>query len=307
MRVLLSILCVGLFLRGESYPSAWNYVAPDARSIIGLEWLRLQDSFLGEAVSAELWTEGHLGIPELDCLKQSREILLSAPDFLAVFSGPFPAAVVESQASRAGLLKSSYNGVRLWIASEKTRRSLAQVNDNLLLIGWRDTLEEAIDRGMQTELRPYSPLLARGARLAPSGDFWIAANALPDPLVNVFLPLKIETADFDGVVSARTGLRIDARYNMATTEDALLSAQYFREAIPNFHAVLQGMHVIPEGESVLLRLEVAAEELEQHLRPPAPPVTEAKPKPAEPAGPRVVRISGLDDGPREVPLPAKPQ
>jgi hypothetical protein len=204
-------------------------------------------------------------------------------------------------------LKTSYNGVRLWLAPEKTRRSVAQVNDNLLLIGWRDTLEEAIDRGVQTDLRAYSPLLARGARLAPAGDLWIVANALPDPLVSVFLPLRIETADFDGVVAARNGLRLDARYNMTSTEDALLSAQYFREALPDFHAVLQGMHVIPEGESVLLKLEVTAGDLDQFLRPPEPPIAEEKPKPVEPAGPRVVRIIGLDDGPREVALPAKTQ
>ena len=307
MCVLLLFLYVAALMPGESYPSAWNYVAPDAKSIVGIEWRQLRGLFLGDAVGAELWTEGHLGIPDLDCLRQSREILLSAPDFLAIFSGSFPAAIVESQAAKAGLLKSSYNGVRLWIAPEKTRRSVAQVNDNLLLIGWRDTLEEAIDRGVQTDLRAYSPLLARGARLAPNGEIWVAANALPDPLVDVFLPLGIETADFDGLVSARNGLRLDARYNMASTEDALLSAQYFREALPNFHAILQGMHVIPEGESVLLKLEVPAGELEQYLRPPEPVVTEVKPKPPEPRGPRVVRIVGLDDTPREVALPSKPQ
>src|SRR5882672_5231979 len=208
MRILLLFLCVAVSMRGQSYPRAWNYVAPDAKAIIGFEWRQLQDSFLGDAAGSELWSEGHLGIPALDCLKQSRQILLSAPDFLAIFSGSFPAATVESQAVKLGLWKTSYNGIRLWLAPEKTRRSVAQVNDNLLLVGWRDTLEEAIDRGMQTELRTYSPLLARGAGLAPNGELWISANALPDPLVSVFLPLKIETGDFDGLVSLRNGLRL---------------------------------------------------------------------------------------------------
>src|SRR5262252_8290222 len=126
MRVPLLFVYVAFLLQGESYPSAWNYVAPDTKAIIGFEWRQLQDSFLGQAVGAELWTEGHLGIPDLDCLKGSREILLSAPDFLAIFNGPFPAAVVEAQALKAGLVKSSYSGVRLWLAPEKTRRSLAQ-------------------------------------------------------------------------------------------------------------------------------------------------------------------------------------
>jgi hypothetical protein len=296
-----------LFLHAESYPRAWNYVAPDATAIIGVEWRQLQDSFLGDAIGAELSSNGRLGIPDLECLKRSREILLSAPDFLAIFSGAFPAATVDSQAAKLGLWKTSYNGVRLWIAPEKTRRSIAQLNDNLVLVGWRETLEAAIDRGMQTSLREYSPLLARGARLAPSGDLWISANALPDPLVSVFLPLKIETGDFDGMVSVRNGLRLDARYAMTSTEDALLSAEYFRQAIPDFHGVLQGLHVIPEGESVLLKLEVGAGDLAEYLRPPEPPAAETKPEPVVPAGPRVVHIVGLDEGPREIALPAKTQ
>jgi hypothetical protein len=160
---------------------------------------------------------------------------------------------------------------------------------------------------MQTSLREYSPLLARGARLAPGGGLWISANSLPDPLVSVFLPLKIETGDFDGMVSVRNGLRLDARYAMTSTDDALLSAEYFRQAIPDFHGVLQGMHVIPEGESVLLKLEVSAGDLAEYLRPPEPPVAEVKPEPVAPTGPRVVHIVGLDDGPREIPLPEKPQ
>ena len=304
MRPLLLFLCAALPACAESYPRAWNYVAPDATAVMGLQWRELQQTFLADAIGSELFGSGHLGIQELECLERSREIVLSAPDFLAVFSGAFPAATVEAQASRIGLWKTSYQGVRLWIASEKTRRSVAQINDNLLLVGWRDTLEAAIDRGMQTDLRQYSPLLARGARMAPGANLWISAMALPDPLVDVFLPLKIETGEFDASVGVRGGLRIDARYNMSTTEDALLSAEYFRQALPDFHAVLQGMHVIPEGESVLLKLDVSAADLAQYLRPPEPPVAEVKPEPPPPPpGPRVVRISGLDDGPREVALP----
>jgi hypothetical protein len=304
VRFLFALLFLtGASLAGESFPKAWNYVAPDATALVGFDWQQLQDSFLADAVASELSSAGHLGIPDLECLKSSRQILLSAPDFLALFSGSFPAELVEQQAAKAGLLKTSYNGVRIWLAPEKNRRSVAQVSDTLLLVGWRDTLEGAIDRGTQTALREYSPLLGRGARLALKGDFWIAANALPDPLVTVFLPLGIETGDFDGIVSTRNGLRIDARYTMESTEDALLSAQYFRDATANFHPVLRNMYVIAEGESVLLKLDVSENELDQFLRPPETAVSEAPPPPVEPAGPKVVRISGLDDGPREMPLP----
>jgi len=103
VRPLLVLICAALSLHAESFPQAWNYVAPDATAIIGVEWSQLQTSFLGDAIGSELFASGHLGIPDLECLQRSREILLSAPDFLAIFSGAFPAATVEAQAAKLGL------------------------------------------------------------------------------------------------------------------------------------------------------------------------------------------------------------
>ncbi len=117
--------------------------------------------------------------------------------------------------------------------------------------------------------------------------------------------MELESGDFDGGVSLRHGLTIDARYDMATPEDAETSADYFREAVPGFHALLHGMNVIEDGNSVRLKLQVSPQELAQHLRPPDPePVKPVAVAPKEPAKPQSVRIVGLDDGPREFPLPA---
>jgi hypothetical protein len=197
-----------------------------------------------------------------------------------------------------------YDGVRMWIAPGTRGRSVAQVNDTLLLIGFRDTLEAAIDRSLLTAERQLSPLLARGAHLAATYDLWITATALPDPLVSVFLPLDLASANFDGGVSVRRGLILDARYDMATPEDAELSADYFREAVPGFQALLRGMNVIEDGNSVRLKLQVAPQELAEQLRPPEPePAKPVAVAPQAPAKPQSVRIVGLDDGPREFPLP----
>jgi hypothetical protein len=293
---------------GQSYPRAWNYVAPDASALVGIEWQQLGDSFVADALGEELSGTGRLGFPDLECLRNAREILLAGPDLLGVVSGSFPASTVAAQAASLGMKTADYDGVRLWIAPG-TRRSLAQVSDTLLLIGFRDTLEAAIDRSLlMTAERQSSPLLARGAHLAATFDLWIAATALPDPLVRVFLPMELESGDFDGGVSVRHGLFLDARYDMATPEDAEQSADYFRQAIPGFHALLRGMHVIEDGPSVRLKLQVTPEQLAQQLRTPEPPkpvAAEAQPAPSStaPAKPRTVHIVGLDDGPREIPLP----
>jgi hypothetical protein len=278
-------------------------VAPDASAIVGIEWQQLRGSFLADALAEELSGSGRLGFPDLACLRDAREILLAGPDLLGVVSGSFPAATVAAQAAESGMRPADYDGVRLWIAPGTRRRSIAQVNDTLLLIGFRDTLEAAIDRSLMTAERQYSPLLGRGAHLAATFDLWITATALPDPLVSVFVPLELESGDFDGGVSTRHGLSLEARYDMATPEDAELSADYFREAVPGFHALLRGMNVIEDGNSVRLKLQVAPQELAEHLRRPDPPKAAAEAQPAPPAKPQSVRIVGLDDGPREFPLP----
>ena len=303
---------------GESYPSAWNYIAPDSSAVVGIEWQQLRESFLADALGVELSGNGPLGFPDLACLRDAREILLAGPDLLGVASGSFPAATVAAQATGLGMRSADYDGVRMWISPGARRRSVAQVSDTLLLIGFRDTLEAAIDRSLLTAERQSSPLLARGAHLAAAYDLWITATSLPDPLVSVFIPLHLESGDFDGGLSVSRGLThgsmhglthgltLDARYDMATPEDAELSADYFREAVPGFHALLHGMNVIEDGNSVRLKLQVAPEDLAAHLRPPEPePAKPAAVAPQAPAKPQSVRIVGLDDGPHEFPLPTR--
>ena len=300
---LLSLVTASLAM-GQSFPRSWTYLAPDATALVGIEWQHLRDSFLADAVSSELASTGRLGFPDLPCLWNSREILLAGPDLLAVATGSFPPTTVAAQAASFGLQPMDYDGVRLWIARGKDRRSLAQVNDTLLLIGYKETLEAAIDRSLLTTGRQMSPLLARGARLATRFDMWISATALPDPLVSVFIPVELETADFDGGLTARNGLVLDAHYSMGTPEGASQSADYFRQAIPDFHPLLRGMNVIEDGELVRLKLQVSAQELADQLRSPEPSKASTAEAPPSPAKPRTVHIVGLDDGPREIPLTA---
>jgi len=303
--IFLLLVMAASFAMGESFPRAWNYVAPDASALVGFEWQHLRESFLADAVRSELSSNGRLGFPDLDCLWNAREILLAGPDLLGVASGSFPAATVAAQAASLGMKPTDYDGVRLWIASEKDRRSVAQVSDTLLLIGWKETLKAAIDRSLLTTDGQMSPLLTRGARLAANFDLWITAIALPDPLVKVFVPLELETADFDGGISARNGLVLDASYSMGTPEDAEQSAEYFREALPDFHPLLRGMNVIEDGVVVRLKLQVTPQELADQLRPPEPSKKDVVKVTPPPAKPRTVHIVGLDDGPREFPLPIR--
>ncbi len=304
VRIISLMLLASCFGWGQSFPRSWTYIAPESTALIRIEVQNLHDSFLADAITSELSSSGRLGFPDLPCLWNSREILLAGPDLLALATGSFPAATVAAQAMSLRMQPTDYEGVRLWIARENDGRSLAQISNTLLLIGYKETLEAAIDRSLLATGRQISPLLPRAAGLSTAFDMWISATSLPDPLVSVFLPIELETSDFDGGLITRNGLVLDAHYSMGTPQAASQSAGYFRQAIPDFHPLLRGINVIEDGTIVRLKLQVSPQELSGQLRAVETPKAPALEAPPQPAKPRSIRILGLDDGPREIPLPA---
>jgi hypothetical protein len=241
---------------------------------------------------------------------------------MVIATGSFPASTTRDQAIRIGWKSSSYQGVPLWIAP-KNALAVARVSDSLLLIGQRKDLEAAIPRTEGPDIsRRYSPLLARGARLAQDWDLWITASHMPDPLASLFVPFEIDADAFQGGVSARETLQLGAAYQMSSARQATAAAEQLLRSIPSFPAVARGLQVQADGDAVLLTLFVDHEQLASNLRPPKPgPVAhEPKPKPGpeqilpepvtyEPVpndpsdkGPHVVHIYGLAEGTREIVL-----
>ena len=297
MRSLLLMLATAEITAGQSHPSWWNYVPPDATALVGIQWEQLKNSIFADAVGAELSSGGSLGFPELPCLKEARQVLISYPELLAIATRVFPAAATREQAVRIGLKPATYRGVDLWIAPNKSL-SIAHFSDTQLLVGQRKTLEEAIAGSLTDSIRSYSPLLARGARLSQDWDLWITTSRMPDPLASVFVPLDVAANAFEGGVIARDSLQLGASYQMGSTQQAVAAAERLRDAIPSFPWVAQGLQVEVDSDAVLLTLYVGPEQLAASLRPPDPLPQAPPPEPVA-AGPRVVRIYGLDEGLRE--------
>jgi hypothetical protein len=304
MRSLLLMLATAEITAGQSHPSWWNFVPPDATALVGIQWEQVRNSIFADAIGVELSSGGSLGFPDLACLKQARQILISSPDLLAIATGSFPASVIREQAARIGLKSSTYRGVDVWIASDNSL-SVAHVSDTVLLIGQRKTLEEAMAGSLSDSLRRYSPLLARGARLSQDWDLWIATSRLPDPLASVFVPLEIAAEALEGGIIARDSLQLGAAYQMSSAPQATAAAEKLRQAIPSFPWVAQGLQVQVDDDAVLLTLYVGPEQLAASLRPPDPVPQAPSPEPVA-DGPRVVRIYGLDEGPRQTILSPRP-
>jgi hypothetical protein len=284
-------------------------------------------------VGAELSSLGTLGFPDLPCIKEARQILISSPELLAMAAGNFPPSAVQAQAEAKGMKRVQYRGITFYLSPGKDTLSVAQIDEQLLLIGLRKTLESAINRNQWTNgpiaLR-YSPLLTRAARAASGGDLWVVANQLPDPLASLFVPLEVDAEGFDGTLSVRGGLYLDATIRAESAPAAMTIAQSLQESIPSLPLVAKNLEVTVSGDKVTLALDLNQDQLAASLRSaepapapapvPAPPAPVAPPvavpapapapavvaeqlKPPEPPQPQVIRIFGLDDGPREIVLP----
>jgi hypothetical protein len=321
MRVLCALAVTALAASAQSHPSWWNWASPDATSLVGIRWETVKSTPLAGVLEDELGPDG-LGFPELPLVQASNQFLLSSPSFLVLASGDYPVDRLRAEAGERSLKPYAYKGVDLWISPGKSTLSVARINDHLLLLGLMRSLEAAIDNAQAATPaeRRYSPLLKRAARFSGQ-DLWVVAAQLPDALASHFVPLEVEARGFDGAVNLSEGIRLEGTLAAASPDDASGIAQRLRQSEAGLPSIARGLQVVQAGDMVVLAMVATREQVTASLRPtqiqPAPPVAPpAVPPPAPVAvaapapapvqsGPRVVRILGLDDGPREIILPPK--
>ncbi len=346
MKFLYLFAATAVLASAESHPSWWLYTSPEATALVGIHWDNLRGSPLAEAIQAELDSTGPLAFPDMECLRTAREIVISSPELLAAEAGNFPSAIVRGQASRAGLQRSIYHGVAFWIPQNAANLGIAQISEQIVLIGARKTLESAINNSNAPSGRPYSSLLPRAARFSQTGDLWVVAARLPDPLANLFVPLEIEAEKFEGQVSLRGGLTMEASFDAGSARNADDAVADLRKQAPSLPPIARGLDAESDGAHVTLQLHLSPEEVQAGLHAPAPaapavtaaaptpvaqaptmvakapapapivpaaalsafappPATEPPPpvEPPKPVGPQVIRIIGLESGPREIVIP----
>jgi hypothetical protein len=206
---------------------------------------------------------------------------------------------------------------------------VAQIGEGLVLVGARETLQAAIDNSIAGTGRVYSPLLERAARFSATGDLWVVAERLPDPLAGLFVPIEAKATGFDGEVSMRGGLELHATIQTTSGDAANALGEQLRQDSSSFPSIARGLQVSVQDGNVSLTLHVTQEELSASLRhAPTQPrpaeqqavlvqkgtsfastkqapamIPNASPKPAQP---QVIRILGLDGGPQEIPFPDPP-
>jgi hypothetical protein len=325
---------------GQSHPGWWTYASPDATALVGMDWNALRKSPFADAMRLELGPDG-LGFPALNCIDQAGQILISSPPLLIAATGSCSSPETAREAGTHGFRIYSYKGVSLWVAPQPPTLSVALMTPQVVLLGSRKTLEAAIDRATElaakegetqrATVRKYSPLLARAAQFAHDADLWAVSSHFPDPLASRFVPLDVEARGFDGGVSIQNGLRLGGLLTASSSEGALVMAEHLRQNFATLSPLTSAMEIHVDGDQVGFSLTATPEEFTASLRnapapvAPGPPqqvvaiVAPAEPlKPAEapkppdapkpvPAEPQVIRIIGLDDGPKEIPFPSPPE
>ncbi len=289
----------------ESHPAWWRLVSPDASALVGIDWESLKSSPFGDAIKEELSGDDGLGFPQVAFLSEAHEILISSPTLLAVAAGSFPEEKLRKEAEQKGIRRAAYRDVEMWITPGKDTLSIARLSDDLILLGHVKELQAAIDRSQADDAR-YSPLLARAANFAKD-DFWVVADRLPDPLASRFVPIEAEAEAFEGSISLQSGLRLSAWLKTSSPDDAAEVGDSLKQTIASLPPVARGIQVTVDQTSVNLSLGLTPVQFLAALRPSSAsaPVAEVslKPEPpSKPAGPQVIRIYGLDDGPRQIVL-----
>lgn len=287
----------------ESHPAWWRYASPEATALVGIQWEHVRSSPFAAAISGELTGDGGLGFPDLECLREARQVLISSPVLLAAAAGNFPEVLVREQAVRKGLKSRLYHEIEIWVTPGKDTLSIARISDQLVLLGRVKNLQDAIDRSLLEDAnRGYSPLLARAARYAQD-DLWVVAASLPDELAGRFVPVDAEANGFEGFVSLEGGLRLGAALSASSEEAAANLAETLKQMVASLPPLARGIDVrVVDQKTVTMAMAISAEQLLAGLRTTPPAEPQSQPVAVKPAGPQVIRIVGLDDGPREIVL-----
>ena len=294
------LLALSLWACGQSYPATWNLVHPDAKALIGVDLRSFRQSALSQPVGSQI-EKGSFGMfpiprmPAMEFMKQVDQVLISSPGgkkenppFLMVLAGHFsPEAVRE--AAKGGTPR------------------MAALDEQTVVVGDPASVKAAVERHRQ-HAKSSNSLLARAAAIAPSHDLWVVATAPPEGFQPTGMNVKELASYVKGIdlgISFRDGLDFEMSFASKNAEAAHEVAQYVSGHLQTAMAgkdpneIAGKVQVTSEGSRASVKFALSKDELVQQIR----KAQTARGAVDEKA--KTIRIVGLDDGVREIPLPPK--
>jgi hypothetical protein len=332
VRTLLFLLASVVSATAQSHPGWWTFVAPDSKTLVGIHWQAIQDSSLGEHLRLHFIEPGppfNPVAPNMPCLLQARDLLISSPELVMGASGGCTAAELKSQATERGWKHSGYKGFDMWAAPDS---NVLQWSERVVLVGAAHDLRAVVDRSLE-EKREYSPLLMTGAKLARENDFWVVSTEAKEEAASAYAAYAIAPESGDAVAGETIGTSIALQAE--SVKRAIEIAAAIRRVNPSAQVSASGTTVtatarlakghpalpaavmdrIVAGAFPITAGPVAAVAPGPSTTPSTAPSTggalepggtaRESAKPPTPPERQVIRIFGLDEGTREILLPPK--
>lgn len=315
---------------GAAPPSSvWAYCHPSARLLAGVEWGRVTASAAGRELRDKIAAAGS----GFDWLESVERVLISSPGaglsgeerppLLVAAEGRFDLARLRTLARRKLPQIRQYRGIELLEEDPGSGPplALALISPQLILLGDVGAVRSALEDSFPPSGRcETSPLAARSKEMAAAKDVWVVADLSPEMLPFRHTEAAALLAGFERAeagLSLRNGLEFEAAFKTASPGEAEKFAGGFQFLLALKLAGYKGpdptrnLQVFTEGPLVRMALRISEEELRALFREAEPallaaiaPETRrsAQEVPQPQPRPRLIRIYGLAEGVREVPL-----
>jgi hypothetical protein len=254
------------------------------------------------------------------------------PPAIVIVKGRFDLPAIRSMIAGMGKLGpvEKYRSVELLgtpqtaaPAGKPDNNRIALLDANTILAGDKAQIRAALDRlqtGRSAQL--HTGILEGVAELAAANHIWMAftvppeaAKEAPNGMNQVFADVKSAQLgiSFGDGLAMRMNVRANDAASAATVAQAFqgligMAAMSGSRENPQIAELVSKVRVAPEGSQVKIALTLSQSEFEKMIkdaqavrmagRPAPAPVVAPRP---EPAGPKTIRITGLDGGPVEVP------
>lgn len=306
--------------------SVWVSCRSGARMLAGIEWRRVLASPPGRELREKIietglrtdWFDGVerivISSPGTNWVGEERPPLLIAAE------GRFDLEQLKALALRRLPHFHRRRGVELLEENPGSGPPLAValVSPQLVLLGDASAVRTAVDSPDASHNCAANPLLTRAAELAGKNDLWFVAEFPPDLPAShaageAALAASIERAQAG--LSLREGFSLQAALTTRSAEDAQKVAGEIQLLLARKMAGHSGpdptrnLQLFTDGPAVKLALEMSDGEFQALWREAEPALLaavapEARHLAEEPAAskPRLIRIYGLAEGVREIPL-----
>jgi len=260
------------------------------------------------------------------------------PEVLIAVGGHFDLAMLRKTLLTYGLKPQLFNSIQVYRPQGTNGQSMAVVllNAQTVLIGDPRSVFATLERQtFPLSASETNSMLARASELDANYDIWVLGKGLnvltADRMPDLFglKELAGEERGFEAGVSVRSGLTSDIAMRFETEEAAQSAVSKIQELLKmrakekGIEAVLADLEkklkITAEGPVAKISLHMTAEELETATATLAKtpmraataslanpqPVIRIAPTPPKPEK-QVIRIEGLDDGPRVIPYQQQP-